>query len=318
MVILSNHLGQRRASRIHLEGVFRPCIGFGGTDGLRSIGRRSHRRHIMTLKIGFRSKLLARVAMPILVASGLCACSDIPDWVDPTTWIGGDIQTASDQDQASNASTDTAQTPDIASIPDKPAPPSTSDEQKQVTESLEADRTKSHYSTDALRGGTEAAAPPPSAEAAPPPADQGASNAQSQPSADTADAAAPAASESTGQDQSAAATPPPAPAPAAAPPPASEPSASQMASADTASASEPVAAPMPAATATENMQATFAPSSAPPLDPSVSRFVPQPILSRYQQTAAGASASGVEGQDSAIRATHRHRKKAKPVAAAQP
>jgi len=197
MVSLSNHVGPLRASRIHLEGEFRPCIGFGCTGAVRSIGRRSHRGYIMTLKIGFRSKLLARVAMPILVASGLCACSDIPDWVDPTTWIGGDSQTASDQDQASNASTDTAQTPDIASVPDKPAPPSTSDEQKQVTESLEADRTKSHYSTEALRGGTEAAAPPPPAEAAPAPADQGASNAQPQPSADTghaADAAAPASS----------------------------------------------------------------------------------------------------------------------------
>jgi hypothetical protein len=66
------------------------------------------------------------------------------------------------------------------------------------------------------------------------------------------------------------------------------------------------------------MQVTFAPSNAPPLDASVAQFVPQPILSRYQQTAAGASAPGVAGQSSVFKATHRHRKKAKPVVAAQP
>jgi hypothetical protein len=275
----------------------------------------------MTLKTRIRSRLFARVAMPILVASGLAACSDIPDWVDPTTWIGGDSQTASDQDQAANAGTDSAQTPDIASIPAKPAPPSTSDEQKQVAESLEADRTKAHYSADALRGGTEAAAPPPPAEPAPAPADHGASNAPTKPSTDSglaADAGAPAASETEAPDQSAAASPPPAPAPerAAAPPPSA--SANQMASADAASASEPVAAPMPAATAAGNMQASFAPSSAPPLDPSVAKFVPRPILSRYQQTAAAASAPGVADEPSTVKAAHRHRKKAKPAAAAQP
>ena len=278
----------------------------------------------MILRPGIRAKLLARVAMPILIASGLGACSDIPDWVDPTTWIGGDSQAASDRDQAAgtpaDATAETAQTPDIASIPDKPTPPSTSDEQKEVADSLEADRTKAHYSADALRGGTEAAAPPPSAEPPPAPADQGTSNIPAPPPADTSQSqagAAPAASGSTSADQSAEAAPPaPAPQPAAAPPPSAP--ANQMASADTASTSAPVAAPMTAATATSGMQVTFAPSNAPPLDASVAHFVPQPILSRYQQTAAAASAPGVAEQSSAIRPTHRHRKKAKPVAATQP
>jgi outer membrane protein OmpA-like peptidoglycan-associated protein len=35
----------------------------------------------------------------------------------------------------------------------------------------------------------------------------------------------------------------------------------------------------------------FKPSSAPPLDPSISQFVPQPIITRYQQTAAAAGAA---------------------------
>src|SRR5579863_8457129 len=108
--------------------------------------------------IGIRVKLCARVAAPILVAWSLSACSSIPDWVDPTTWVGGDSQATSDS--GSTASADAAQTPDIAAIPDKPAPPSTADEQKNVADSLEADRAQAHYSADALRGGTEAAAPP--------------------------------------------------------------------------------------------------------------------------------------------------------------
>jgi outer membrane protein OmpA-like peptidoglycan-associated protein len=35
----------------------------------------------------------------------------------------------------------------------------------------------------------------------------------------------------------------------------------------------------------------FKPSTAPPLDPSISQFVPQPIIARYQQTAAAAGAA---------------------------
>jgi outer membrane protein OmpA-like peptidoglycan-associated protein len=39
----------------------------------------------------------------------------------------------------------------------------------------------------------------------------------------------------------------------------------------------------------------FKPSMAPPLSPSVAQFVPQPIIARYQQTAAMGRAPGIEG-----------------------
>jgi flagellar motor protein MotB len=59
------------------------------------------------------------------------------------------------------------------------------------------------------------------------------------------------------------------------------------------------------------MQANFAASRAPALDPSVSQFVPQQILSRYRQTAAAAAAPGVSGGAAVTPVKHRHHKKLK-------
>ncbi|MGH6878939.1 MAG: hypothetical protein ACREHV_16385 [Rhizomicrobium sp.] len=298
-----------------------------------------------------RARLLANVAAPILFAAALSACSSIPDWVDPTTWIGGGSQASSDQTSDAGAGAaqpaDAGQTPDIASIPPKPVPPSTTEEQKQVADSLEADRAQAHYSADALRGGEEAAAPPPSAQATPtadtgtspstttiPSADQTASSPPSAPPADQAattaaaapppDTAAPGSGSSTprtasadntegseptqptaAQPTNAAGAGPPAPAP------------NQVASTDNASAAAPAAAPLAAETATPpvasapDMQASFAPSRAPALDPSVAHFVPEQILSRYQETAAAAAAPGVRGEPAVAPAKHRHHKKAR-------
>lgn len=117
-------------------------------------------------------KLLTRMAVVVLMAAGAGACSSIPGWVDPTTWVGGD-----DQDASQDSGSDNAQTPDLASIPNKPAPPSTSDEQKQVSDSLAADRASAQYSAEALKGGTEASAPPPEQAASNPPPEPSSSNA---------------------------------------------------------------------------------------------------------------------------------------------
>ncbi len=253
----------------------------------------------MTGSLGVWTKLVARVAAPIVVAAGLSACSSVPDWVDPTTWIGSDSQ-ASDQGASGGQASDGQQTPDLASIPNPPTPPSTADEQKQVAESLEADRARAHYSADALRGGTEPAAAPPSPEsptdalsapatdqsassASGPSPEQGTDNAaaasgsaQAEAAATSAEPAAPAAA----ADQTAAATPAPASAPAA---------DTQVAAAEPTNA--PAAAPPGAAesmsTSSEQGDLGFQPSKAPPLDASVAKFVPQPILDRYQQTAEG-------------------------------
>jgi hypothetical protein len=59
------------------------------------------------------------------------------------------------------------------------------------------------------------------------------------------------------------------------------------------------------------MQVTFAPSNAPALDPSVAQYVPQPILSRYRQTAAEAATPGITGSAGTSGSStkhHRHRK----------
>jgi len=304
-----------------------------------------------------RAKFVARLVAPILFATALNACSSIPDWVDPTTWVGGDSQASSDQtggaaadetattgqQAASNPSSAAGQTPDIAAIPPKPAPPSTADEQKQVADSLAADRAQAHYSADALRGGTEAAAAPPApVEPAAPPAstssstaadtavtgqtdnaatataaDQSGANASSSP--DTGASAMASAAPPAGDEAASSAQTPSQP--AASPSPATNaapetpaPASSEVASADTASVSAPAAAPMAAETGTPpssaapDMQASFAPSKAPALDPSVSQFVPQQILSRYQETAAAAA---IPADSVAPVKHHRHRKKTK-------
>jgi ribonuclease E len=266
-----------------------------------------------------RTRLLARFAAPVLLASALGACSSIPDWVDPTEWFGSDSQAGSDQ--SGDATADAAQTPDLASIPPKPAPPSTPDEQQQVANSLAADRTQTQYSAEALQGGTEpVAAPPPpqssdatvspSAPAAPADQSDGASAAPT-PAASSGTAPSSDTSASTAENSG-----PPATAADTAPQPiAADLSGTQVASTNAAAATAPVAAPMAPAASTAppamDMQASFAPSHAPALDASVSQYVPQRILSRYQQTAAAAAVPGVEGMSAAAaRPAHRHRAQA--------
>jgi hypothetical protein len=93
----------------------------------------------MIVRLDAWSKVVTRTAAVVVVAAGASACSSVPSWVDPTTWIGGDdnaAQTPAEQ-TAENSST-----PDITNVPDKPAPASTADEQKQVADSLQADKSR--------------------------------------------------------------------------------------------------------------------------------------------------------------------------------
>jgi len=255
-----------------------------------------------------RARVLAQFAAPVLLASALGACSSMPDWVDPTGWFGSDSQASSDQSGGATADAtqtpDNGNTPDLASIPPKPTPPSTPDEQQQVANSLTADRSQAQYSAEALQGGTEpVAAPPPSASAdsTATPAPAATDNAPSS-STDTADTSAPSA-----------AAPENAPQPSATP----DSSATQVASTESPATTAPAAAPMAAATPSgppAPNASSFAPSHAPALDPSVVQYVPQRILSRYQQTAAAAAVPGVEGMPtgSAARSAHRRKAKAAP------
>ena len=122
----------------------------------------------MALNFGSWSKSIARLTAVVVVAAGASACSSVPDWVDPTTWIG-DSQSASDSDAQT---ADNGNDPDTGSSQASPTNrmrhrPSTSASRSPI--SLAADRANSHYSADALRAGTEpAAAPPPPAGAADP------------------------------------------------------------------------------------------------------------------------------------------------------
>ena len=243
----------------------------------------------MTPKALTLSKYIARASVVLVVAMGASACSSTPDWVDPTTWIGG-----SDSDQASMpADQQTAdantQTPDLSTIPDKPQTPSTADEQKQVADSLASDRGKAQYSADALRGGTEPAAAAPPTDA-PPPSEEVAANDNASPAAAPAAPPGPPPRPAAGpgtlpaDSGASAAAPAPAPAPAAVasesmPPPAVAPASSSM-------PAVPAVGPQVAQMQSGDASLGFRPSSAPPLDGSVAQFVAPSIMARYQQTAA--------------------------------
>jgi len=276
----------------------------------------------------------AGLALCLSLAAGLSACSSmpsVPDWVDPTSWFGGDSSKSSDNDSGLSSAGQEAQnqdaagqTPDLADVPQKPAAENTAQASSTETQ-LASDRSRANYSADALRGGTEAAAPPPPAsaptdqqvaEVATTPSaapassddsdsassDQSASSAAPAPAAPAA-APAPASDISSSTDQTpsmpgtlpdsgSAPAPAPAPQPAAAPaapPPA--PAPVQMASNEPPPAStapEPAeavaAAPPPAPAAPRTDALGFAPSAAPPLDPSVGQFVSPNVVSHYQQT----------------------------------
>jgi hypothetical protein len=247
-----------------------------------------------------RTRLLVRLAAPVFLAAARGACLRVPDWVDPTGWFGTDTRARSDQSGSATAdATQTAgQTPDLASIPPKPTPPSTPDEQQQVAGSLVADRAQAQYSAETLQGGTEPVA-------APPPETSDTTTAPSAP-------AAPADQSGKASPAAAAATADTAPEPAAA-----DSSGTQVASTESAATTAPAAAPMAAATSNTppaaDMQAGFAPSHAPALDASVTLYVPQRILYRYQQTAAAAAVPGVEGMSASAAAKPAHRRKATAV-----
>jgi outer membrane protein OmpA-like peptidoglycan-associated protein len=245
-------------------------------------------------------KIGARLAVLAMVGFGASACSSVPDWVDPTNWVG-----PSDNEQAAG------ETPDLATLPDRPTGTSTAAEQQDVSQSLDADRSRAKYSADALRGGTEAeAAPPPPASAMSPEQIAAAQKSATPPPAPApAPAVSPDADTVTvpqGNDtQTAAASPAPSPPPQAAPlPPASAPAPAMetpppVAQASTLRRPAPSRAaspPSPARTAMASVDPSdaalgFRPSTAPPLDPSVSQFVPAPIVSRYQQTNSSQVAS---------------------------
>jgi flagellar motor protein MotB len=107
---------------------------------------------------------LAMAALAITLAVGTAGCQTMSD-LDPTGLLGGDDNAVpetqfppdSQQQAAADASTTT---PDLAAIPARPAAPDTT-AQANATQQVTAAGTQAQYSADALRAGTDAAAPPP-------------------------------------------------------------------------------------------------------------------------------------------------------------
>lgn len=238
---------------------------------------------------------LTAIAALAVGASACSTVSSVTDSINP--WGGGPTPPAdaSAYPDVPDANTDTAADntayPSVASVPDKPTAVSTPQERKEVSNTLASDRGRAQYSTDLLRGGTEpAAAPPPPA----PPKDLAAVSPA--PSADDNSADT---SDSSADTQAAAPEPAPAPAPQHAPPPKKVASVSPSVTtpmSDSQPAVPVVRAPgaipgaQPAIPADAPL--AFKPSSAPPLDSSVSQFVPPSVMARYESTQAAAATAG--------------------------
>jgi outer membrane protein OmpA-like peptidoglycan-associated protein len=215
-------------------------------------------------------KCFARLGVVGIVAFGATGCSSIPEWVDPTTWVGD--SGPSDTENAPGT------TPDLAAIPDRPTPSTTADDRQQIAGSLAADRARAQYSSEALRGGTE---PP----AAPPPPPSAASTNQMVAPQNAPPSTPVAAPEAVPSDQG------------------SGSGAADVASQDTTEAQpapsvaaavrpQPPAAPVASVASTvspSDAALGFRPSTAPPLDPSIGQFMPPPIVTHRRTSSAADS-----------------------------
>ena len=255
-------------------------------------------------KIYARPLVMATLAISLAV--GTAGCQTMAD-LDPTGLISGgddtpDSQFPTDSTQQAAADAGTT-TPDLAAIPTRPAAPDTA-AQANATQQVQAAGSQAQYSADALRAGTDAAAPPPTAtdvaatRRAIATADTPPSASDVPPSA--SDAPPSAGSAAPPVAVASAAPPPNAAAPtASAPPVASAPAPVRAAAMAPPPGAEPAvpAVPMTAGSRMAMVQPSdaqlgFKRSSAPPLNASVAQWVSPPILAHYRQTAAQAGSAG--------------------------
>jgi outer membrane protein OmpA-like peptidoglycan-associated protein len=269
-------------------------------------------------------KFGAQLGVILVLAAGLSGCETMAS-LDPTGLLSDDSVPIAPPDPNSAAAS-----PDLAGIPSAPQVP---DDQRAVASSLAAQGAQTQYSADALRAGTEAAAPaagaaapvsaqvaaamaappsasandaPPSASAAPPSAAAPTASAAPPPSAApiavsgnaavaAAPMAGPAAAVANAPVRTASAAAPPARTPAA-PPPGAEPAVPAVPPAG-AIRSTMMTAPVMSDTALG-----FRASTASALDPTVSNFVSAPILARYRQVSTGGSgtSAAVPGANGAV------------------
>ena len=273
---------------------------------------------------------LTTATLALLLGMGMAGCQTMAD-LDPTGLLGDDspapesqFPTESNQQAQADAGTTT---PDLASIPARPAQPDAA-AQANATQQVTAAGAQAQYSADALRAGTDAAAPPPlatdtaatkqalaSTASAPPTASDAPPSASdvpptasdAPPSAGSAPSAAPpiasppprAAGTAAVAPKTVASAAPPPPVPVAAPPTAGPaPVASAPLPAPTGA--EPAVPAVPQTVQSRRMAMAnpsdsdlgFRPSSAPALNPGVAQWVSPPILAHYRQTAALAGSAG--------------------------
>jgi outer membrane protein OmpA-like peptidoglycan-associated protein len=216
---------------------------------------------------------LAVAALAITLAVGMSGCETLSD-LDPTGLIGDDspapesqFPTESSQQATADANTTT---PDLAAIPARPPSPDAS-AQANTTQQVVAAGAQAQYSAEALRAGTDAAAPPPTASdanatkqalasaAAPPPSANNAPPSASDIPPSASDAP-PSAGSSVANDQP----------PTAAPPPSAVPARVAVAPAAARAAAPVAAAPPPVAVASS------APPSAAPIPVQSAPIAPPP------------------------------------------
>jgi outer membrane protein OmpA-like peptidoglycan-associated protein len=269
------------------------------------------------------SRPVMRLAVVAVLAMGASACETVSD-LDPTGLLSDDTAPLPADDAAPTAagsSDANVTTPDLAALPARPAAPDAG-QQAQAAQQVAAAGAHAQYSADALRAGTEAAAPPPvpasgapvtqvdldappTADAVPPTAVASAGSPNTEPPsaqppiAEPPRAAPPSAAPPSAQPSSAeppvavaSAAPPSATQAAApvttapiAPPPGAEPAVPAVPPGGSRGAMVATAQPTDA-------QLGFRPSTAPPLNPEISNWVAAPILAHYRQTAAMAGTAG--------------------------
>jgi outer membrane protein OmpA-like peptidoglycan-associated protein len=268
---------------------------------------------------------LTTVTLALLLAVGTAGCQTMAD-LDPTGLLGDDspapesqFPTESNQQAEADANTTT---PDLASIPARPAQPNAA-AQANAAQQVTAAGAQAQYSADALRAGTDAAAPPPTATdanatkqalaaaGAPPPTASDAPPSASDvpptasdapPSAGSAPSAAPPTASPRPRAAGTAAVAPRAVA-SAAPPPvpvAANPAPVARAALAPPTGAEPAVPAVPLTAQSRRMamanpsdsELGFRPSSAPALNPGVAQWVSPPILAHYRQTAALAGSAG--------------------------
>lgn len=107
---------------------------------------------------GSRGRILARAGLAkagaaALLIAGLAGCSAVPDWAKPSAIYG--------DDKAAEAPSDEKGFPPLAEVPGEKPTASSQDRQKEIANSLVADREAAKHTDEVLRGGTEPPAPAP-------------------------------------------------------------------------------------------------------------------------------------------------------------